>query len=214
MAVMLELGTSHTPLTSRPRPLQGPAFAAVLALHIVVALVLVRAQRWGLGAEAEGSVHGGGGGIAAFIDPGSIGTSGFEETRKVTLVKEVPTPRKPASTGQTGQSGQAGTGAQAAGSATGGGGDGTGGPVRIGTGLMAISKVSPIYPPIMQQARREGTVVLDAIIHRDGTVGDIKVLESSGLPFEQAAITAVGQWRYTSQPQEGILTVRVNFTLP
>jgi TonB family protein len=65
----------------------------------------------------------------------------------------------------------------------------------------------------MQSARVEGMVVLDAVIHRDGTVGDIKVLKSSGPFFERSAIEAVKQWRYAPIPYEGILTVNVNFTL-
>jgi TonB family protein len=66
----------------------------------------------------------------------------------------------------------------------------------------------------MERARMEGTVVLDAVIHRDGSVGEIKVLRSSGPAFEESAIKAVGQWRYGALPYEGVLTVTVNFTLP
>jgi TonB family protein len=66
----------------------------------------------------------------------------------------------------------------------------------------------------MERARMQGVVVLDAVIHRDGSVGEIKVLQSSAPAFEQSAIAAVSQWRYTQIPYEGILTVRVNFTLP
>jgi TonB family protein len=96
-----------------------------------------------------------------------------------------------------------------------GGGAGTG-PVRLGTGgqgLALLKRVEPAYPPAMQSARVEGMVVLDAVIHRDGTVGDIKVLKSSGPFFERSAIEAVKQWRYAPIPYEGILTVNVNFTL-
>ena len=60
----------------------------------------------------------------------------------------------------------------------------------------------------------EGTVVLDAVIHRDGTVGEIKILKSSGPAFEESAIKAVSQWLYGPLPYEGILTVTVNFNLP
>jgi protein TonB len=82
-----------------------------------------------------------------------------------------------------------------------------------GQGLSLLKRVEPPYPPAMQAARVQGTVVLDAVIHRDGTVGDIKVLKSSGPHFERAAIDAVKQWRYAPIPYEGILTVTVNFTL-
>jgi TonB family protein len=65
----------------------------------------------------------------------------------------------------------------------------------------------------MRTARLEGTVVLDAVIHRDGTIGDITVVKSSASAFERAAIDAVKQWRYTPLPYEGILTVTLNFTM-
>jgi TonB family protein len=96
----------------------------------------------------------------------------------------------------------------------GGGQVGTG-PVRLGSGgnLTLIKKVSPIYPALMQSARMTGVVVLDAIIHGDGTIGDVKILRSTNDAFAQSAIAAVKQWRYTAPGFEGILTVNVNFTL-
>ena len=89
------------------------------------------------------------------------------------------------------------------------------GPVRIGTGgeLSLIKRVQPIYPAMMQQARMTGQVVLDAIIHPDGTIGDITVLRSTNEAFARSAIAAVKQWRYSAPGFEGILTVNVNFTL-
>jgi TonB family protein len=89
------------------------------------------------------------------------------------------------------------------------------GPVRLGSGgqLTLIKRVQPIYPALMQSARMNGQVVLDAIIHPDGTIGDITVLRSTNDAFTQSAIAAVRQWRYTAPGFEGILTVNVNFTL-
>lgn len=89
------------------------------------------------------------------------------------------------------------------------------GPIRVspGQGPGLIKKVEPQYPPIARTARIEGTVVVDAIIRRDGTVSDVKVLKSSNPMFEQACIDAVRQWRFTPGPQDVILTVTVNFTL-
>jgi TonB family protein len=89
------------------------------------------------------------------------------------------------------------------------------GPVRLGSGgnLTLIRKVTPIYPALMQSARMTGQVVLDAIIHEDGTIGDVKILRSTNDAFAQSAIVAVKQWRYTAPGFEGILTVSVNFTL-
>jgi TonB family protein len=97
-----------------------------------------------------------------------------------------------------------------------GGGQSGSGPVRFGSGgsLTLVKKVTPTYPALMQSARMTGQVVLDAIIHPDGTIGDITVLQSTNDAFAQSAIAAVKQWRYTPPGVEGILTVNVNFTLP
>ena len=109
---------------------------------------------------------------------------------------------------------QAGAGTSAGSAGVAGGQAGTG-PVRLGSGgnLTLIKKVTPIYPTLMQSARMTGQVVLDAIIHPDGTIGDVRVLQSTNDAFAQSAIAAVKQWRYTAPGFEGILTVSVNFTL-
>jgi protein TonB len=85
--------------------------------------------------------------------------------------------------------------------------------VRLGSGdrLGLIKKVDPVYPSTLQAGGIAGTVVLDATIHRDGTIGDVTVLRSSNPAFEQAAVEAVKQWRYTPLPYEGIVTVTIRF---
>jgi len=70
-----------------------------------------------------------------------------------------------------------------------------------------------LYPTLMQSARISVQVVLDAIIHPDGTIGDVTILRSTNEAFAQSAIAAVKQWRYTAPGFEGILTVSVNFTM-
>lgn len=89
------------------------------------------------------------------------------------------------------------------------------GPIRVspGQGPGLIKKVEPQYPPIARSARMTGTVVVDAVIRKDGTVSDVTILKSSNKMFEQACIDAVRQWRFTPGPQDVVLTVTVNFTL-
>jgi protein TonB len=89
------------------------------------------------------------------------------------------------------------------------------GPVRVapGQGPGLIKKVEPHYPPMARTARIEGKVVVDAIIRKDGSVSDVKVLSASSPMFEQACVDAVRQWRFTPGSQDVILTVTVNFTL-
>ena len=89
------------------------------------------------------------------------------------------------------------------------------GPVRVspGQGPGLIKKVEPQYPPMARTARMEGTVVVDAVIRKDGTVANVSVLSSTNKLFEQACVDAVRQWRFTPGSQDVILTVTVNFTL-
>ena len=80
-----------------------------------------------------------------------------------------------------------------------------------------IHDVPPQYPAEAGRARIEGTVVLMAVIDKDGTVKDVRV--ESGLPIlAQAAIDAVKQWRYKpyvidGQPVEVDSRITINFTL-
>ena len=72
------------------------------------------------------------------------------------------------------------------------------------------------YPEIAQAAGVQGIVILEALIEKDGTVGDVRVLRSVAL-LDQAAIDAVQQWRFTptllnGQPVEVLMAVTVNFS--
>jgi len=80
-----------------------------------------------------------------------------------------------------------------------------------------ISGPRPIYPPLARQARIEGTVRLEAVISRDGTILNLRAV--SGHPMlVPAAVAAVRQWifRPTSlngEPVEVATVIDVNFTL-
>jgi protein TonB len=93
-------------------------------------------------------------------------------------------------------------------------------PHRVGGKISPPVKVRhtpPVYPQIAQQARVQGTVVLQAIIDVDGRVVELKVLKSIPL-LDQAAIDAVRQWEYSPTllnevPVRVIMSVAVTFTL-
>ena len=58
-----------------------------------------------------------------------------------------------------------------------------------------IFQPKPEYPPLAKMARIQGTVRLDAVISKDGTIQDLKVI--SGHPLlVRAALDAVQRWRY------------------
>jgi protein TonB len=92
--------------------------------------------------------------------------------------------------------------------------------IRVGGNVQAaniLTRVNPAYPPLAKQARISGTVKLEGIIARDGTVQQLKVL--SGHPLlTPAALDAVKQWRYrpthlNGDPVEVIAPIEVHFIL-
>ncbi len=94
------------------------------------------------------------------------------------------------------------------------------GPVRVSNGVQAAKLVvgpKPAYPPLARASRVQGTVRIQAIVQRDGTIGHLQVL--SGPPLlVNAAIEAVQRWRYrptllNGEPVEVITEIEVNFAL-
>lgn len=81
-----------------------------------------------------------------------------------------------------------------------------------------IHQVDPVYPEAMRRAHQEGLVVLEAIIGRDGSIEETRVVAATNALFEEAALRAVRQWRYrpgrlSDQPVRVILKVTVSFRL-
>jgi len=92
--------------------------------------------------------------------------------------------------------------------------------IRVGGNVQQaklIRQPKPIYPPLAKQARISGVVRLDAIIGKDGTIQNLKVV--SGHPLlVPAAMEAVKQWVYAptllnGEPVEVVTQIDVNFTL-
>ena len=80
-----------------------------------------------------------------------------------------------------------------------------------------IRKVQPTYPALARSARIQGMVVLQAVISKQGTIENLRLL--SGHPMlAPAAIEAVSQWRYrpyilNDEPVEVETQITVNFSL-
>jgi len=80
-----------------------------------------------------------------------------------------------------------------------------------------IFNPKPEYPPLAKMARIQGTVRLEAIISKDGTIQDLKSINGHPLLIK-AAIEAVSRWRYqptllNGEPVEVVTEIDVNFTL-
>lgn len=80
-----------------------------------------------------------------------------------------------------------------------------------------IRKVLPAYPALARSARIQGTVLLQAVISKQGTIENLRVL--SGHPMlVPPAIDAVRQWRYrpyvlNNDPVEVETQITVTFSL-
>jgi TonB family protein len=196
----IELGRNP----SQRRILRG-AIAAAVVLHLVLLAVLIwrpRTTPTRVSVAHQGS-------ISAYVNitPKPAGTTGaprpVTQPRPVSLATAAKAPpQEPVANESTG------AGQDVVGTAQGGG------PVRMSTGqIQLLKKVDPVYPPLMLAAKRGGTVVLDATIHPDGSIGDVSVLQSLAPLFDRAAIEAVKQWRYTPPGFEAVLTVTVIFSI-
>jgi TonB family protein len=68
---------------------------------------------------------------------------------------------------------------------------------------VATSKVDPAYPQALQQDGVQGTIVLYAIIHADGTVGDIRVIHGLNDKLDENAMKALSRWKFRPATKNG-----------
>ncbi len=92
--------------------------------------------------------------------------------------------------------------------------------IRVGGNVQQaklIRQPKPVYPALAKQARISGVVKLDAVIGKDGTIQNLRVV--SGHPLlVPAALEAVKQWIYqptllNGEAVEVVTQIDVNFTL-
>jgi protein TonB len=92
--------------------------------------------------------------------------------------------------------------------------------VRVAAGVttgLLVYKVQPVYPPEARKARIQGTVILHAIINKDGRIADLQLISGPN-ELAAAAIGAVQQWRYrpyllNGEPMIVDTEIQVNFQL-
>jgi periplasmic protein TonB len=76
----------------------------------------------------------------------------------------------------------------------------------------------PSYTEAARRARRQGRVVVEAVIDADGAVVDARVLQGLGLGLDESALATVGTWRFTPARRQGraipvIYTLIIRFQL-
>ena len=87
---------------------------------------------------------------------------------------------------------------------------------KVSQGLL-VHQVVQVYPKVARQRNLQGTVVLQAVIGKDGHLKSLKPL-SGPSDFYESAVGAVQQWRYkpyilNGEPVEVETTIRVNYQL-
>jgi TonB family protein len=93
-------------------------------------------------------------------------------------------------------------------------------PVDVSSGVMAANLLSapkPEYPKLATLTRTQGSVVMQAVISKEGAVEEVHVIKGHRL-LRGAAKNAVRNWRYRPYkvggvPVEVATTVSVDFSL-
>ena len=71
------------------------------------------------------------------------------------------------------------------------------------TAPQATRKVDPGYPTELMREHVQGTVILYAVIHRDGTVGNVRILSSVDERLDQFALAAMSRWQFRPATRNG-----------
>jgi TonB family protein len=113
-----------------------------------------------------------------------------------------------------GRGGGAGTGAgtglgegDGSGVGPGSGGGFGGGAYRPGSGITPPTVVHEVKADYTEEARRRGLtgeVVMEIVVRRDGSVGNVHLLHGLGLGLDERAIAAVRQWQFTPAERKGV----------
>jgi TonB family protein len=84
----------------------------------------------------------------------------------------------------------------------------------------SVREVRPNYSSEAMRAKIQGNVVMDVVVRRDGTVGDVRVVTSLDRVFglDEAAVKAAKAWLFHSavckgSPEDMIVTIELEFRL-
>jgi TonB family protein len=79
----------------------------------------------------------------------------------------------------------------------------------------ATRKVDPAYPLQLMRENVGGTVILYAVIHADGSVGNVRILRSVDDRLDQYASRAISQWHFNPATKDGApVDVEATFQIP
>jgi|SRR5215207_3747878 len=94
---------------------------------------------------------------------------------------------------------------------------------RIGTGVISpavLKEEKPRYTAEAMKAKVQGMVEVQAIVLTDGTVGDVRIVQSLDKEFglDEQAIAAVKKWRFNPGQKDGVavpvvVSIELTFTL-
>ena len=83
-----------------------------------------------------------------------------------------------------------------------------------------VKQVKPDYTAAAQEARIQGRVVLETVVQTDGSVGEVKVVQSldAETGLDAQAVGAMRQWQFRPGTKEGkpvavLVNVEMTFTL-
>ncbi len=80
---------------------------------------------------------------------------------------------------------------------------------------MATREVDPAYPTQLMRQNVGGTVIRYAVIHADGSVGNVRVLRSADERLDRFASEAVSQWKFEPATKNGVpVDVEATFKIP
>jgi periplasmic protein TonB len=93
-------------------------------------------------------------------------------------------------------------------------------PRPVSSGVMSgmlLAPIQPVYPPIAKAAGVSGSVVVEAVISKSGTIESLHVASGPEM-LREAALNAIRVARYrpfrlNGEPVEVLTTITVNFRL-
>lgn len=95
------------------------------------------------------------------------------------------------------------------------------GPIYVGGDVQAPEKVfypQPQYTEIARKARVQGVVIVQAIIDKEGSVTNVKVLKGLSMGLDDEAVKAIKKWKFkpatlNGKPVDVYYNLTVNFRL-